>query len=67
MPAINILRIIISRDNPPKIYVFAVPEVPFSSGNVPTMVAGPIIKCLLLVYFFHSIYNLKRKGACIEL
>lgn len=71
MPVINILRIAVIEEltffPPLQIHVFAVPEVPFSSGNVPIMVAGPIIKCLLLVYFFHSIYNIKRKGSCMEL
>lgn len=52
-----------TKSTPPNIcFCCAVPEVPVSSGNVPTVVAGPIVKCLLLVYFFHSIYNLKRKG-----
>lgn len=66
MPVIDILSITVFEvQNPPPpniCFCCAVPEVPVSSGNVPTVVAGPIVKCLLLVYFFHSIYNLKRKG-----
>lgn len=74
VPVITILHVNATEEQiyvvffpPLQIYVFAVSEVPFSFGNVPTMVAGPIIKCLLLVYFFHSIYNIKRKGSCMEL
>lgn len=60
MPFLSILSIIVveEQNSPRPIYVFAVPEFPVFSGNVSTMVAGPIIKCLLLVYFFHCIYNI---------
>lgn len=66
MPVISVLSITIIEEQPlprQQIYVFAIPEIPVSSGNVSTMVAGSIIKCLLLVYFFHNIYNIKRKGS----
>lgn len=73
MLVINILKItMIEEQNLPPhhiyIYVF-LPSQRFQSfsGSVPITVARTIIKCLLLVYFFHSIYSIKSKGSCMEL